>query len=62
MIRYRDLLFNPIEREDLPWLLYHRNRDELRRYFREYREMNIDMITEWFDRTQCGSIKQGTHC
>ena len=55
MIRYRDLLFKPIEREDLPWLLYHRNRDELRRYFREYREMNIDMITEWFDRTQCGN-------
>ena len=36
-------------REDLPILLEWRNRSDYRKYFREYRELNIDNQNEWFN-------------
>ena len=38
-----------IEAADLPQLLAWRNRPELRRYFREYRELNSTQQQAWFD-------------
>jgi RimJ/RimL family protein N-acetyltransferase len=40
-----------IERSDLPELMEWRNRPEYRRYFREYRELNSDQQSMWFERT-----------
>jgi RimJ/RimL family protein N-acetyltransferase len=37
-----------IERADLPQLLEWRNRPEYRRYFREYRELNLTQQENWF--------------
>lgn len=39
-----------IEREDLPHLLAWRNRPELRRYFREYRELNHEQQIDWYEK------------
>ncbi len=38
-----------IEKADLPTLLAWRNRPALRRYFREYRELNATQQQAWFD-------------
>jgi RimJ/RimL family protein N-acetyltransferase len=38
-----------IEEEDLPQLLIWRNMPELRRYFREYRELNQQQQLRWFN-------------
>lgn len=38
-----------VEREDLPQLLAWRNRPELRRYFREYRELGRDQQSAWYE-------------
>lgn len=38
-----------VEREDLPQLLAWRNRPELRRYFREYRELGRDQQNAWYE-------------
>lgn len=43
-----------IERDDLPLLREWRNRPEYRRYFREYRELNVDHQKEWFEKTVLG--------
>jgi RimJ/RimL family protein N-acetyltransferase len=40
-----------IEAQDLSQLLSWRNQPELRRYFREYRELNSSQQQEWFDKT-----------
>ena len=40
-----------IEESDLPQLMAWRNRPELRRYFREYRELNSVQQKQWFDRS-----------
>lgn len=37
--------------EDLPTLLEYRNRPEYRQFFREYRELNLEMQRRWFDTT-----------
>lgn len=39
-----------IEKYDLPQLLYWRNQPEYRRYFREYRELNMTNQEAWFER------------
>lgn len=39
-----------IEESDLAQLMAWRNRPELRRYFREYRELNSIQQKQWFDR------------
>lgn len=38
-----------IEESDLPTLMAWRNQPELRRYFREYRELNSSQQHQWFD-------------
>jgi hypothetical protein len=38
-----------IEREDLKQLLDWRNNSEFRKYFREYRELNMTMQEQWFN-------------
>lgn len=38
-----------IERDDLPQLLAWRNRPELRRFFREYRELGGDLQHAWYE-------------
>jgi len=38
-----------VEREDLAQLLAWRNRPELRRFFREYRELGRDQQNAWYD-------------
>jgi len=43
-----------IERDDLPQLLEWRNRPEYRQYFREYRELNSENQSMWFEKTVLG--------
>lgn len=40
-----------IEEEDLPQLLAWRNDPEMRRYFREYRELNMTQQRAWFEKS-----------
>jgi len=39
-----------IEHTDLPELLEWRNRPEYRRYFREYRELNMENQSTWYEK------------
>ncbi len=43
-----------VERSDLGQLLEWRNRPEFRRYFREFRELNIDQQALWFEKVVNG--------
>jgi len=38
-----------VEKEDLQQLLYWRNNPEFRKYFREYRELNMTQQIKWFE-------------
>jgi len=49
MINGRATALRAIEAGDLDQLLAWRNRPELRRYFREYRELNATQQRSWFD-------------
>ncbi len=49
MIQGRVTALRAIEENDLAQLLAWRNRPELRRYFREYRELNGTQQRAWFD-------------
>ncbi len=49
MLKGEHVGLRAIERADLPKLLEWRNRPELRRHFREYRELGIDQQTEWYE-------------
>jgi RimJ/RimL family protein N-acetyltransferase len=49
MIEGRHTGLRAIEEADLAQLLAWRNRPELRRYFREYRELNSTQQRQWFD-------------
>lgn len=40
-----------IEEDDLPQLLAWRNDPEMRRYFREYRELNMTQQKSWFEKS-----------
>jgi len=51
MIRLRSVGLRAIERADLPVLLGWRNRPELRRHFREYRELGGDQQEQWYRAT-----------
>ncbi len=52
MIRGRLVDLSAIERADLPRLLEWRNTPELRRYFREHRDLSMAHQERWFDRVQ----------
>lgn len=54
MIRGKQVALRSIDRKDLPILMKWRNRSEFRRYFREYRELNLDMQERWFQNTVLG--------
>ncbi len=43
-----------INREDLASLMEWRNRPEYRKYFREYRELNMDMQKKWYENKVLG--------
>ena len=49
MIKGQYTSLRAIEKEDLSQLLLWRNDPNLRRYFREYRELNFDQQTDWFE-------------
>ena len=49
MIEGRTTALRAIEEQDLAQLLAWRNRPELRRFFREYRELNAAQQRQWFD-------------
>lgn len=49
MIKGKFTYLRAIEKEDLSQLLVWRNMPELRRYFREYRELNYSQQIAWFD-------------
>ncbi|KZL94097.1 GNAT family N-acetyltransferase [Clostridium magnum] len=49
MILGEKIYLTSIEREDLHKLMHWRNREDFRKYFREYREINTDMQNKWFE-------------
>jgi RimJ/RimL family protein N-acetyltransferase len=49
MLTGRHTRLRAIEESDLPALLEWRNQPQLRRYFREYRELNATQQRAWFD-------------
>jgi RimJ/RimL family protein N-acetyltransferase len=49
MLSGGDVGLRAIEAEDLPQLLAWRNDPRLRRFFREYRELNLAQQRQWFD-------------
>ena len=48
MLKGQFTALRAIEKEDLPDLLAWRNEPELRKYFREYRELNFQQQMDWF--------------
>jgi len=49
MIKGQHTALRAIEREDLLHLLSWRNEPDLRKYFREYRELNYQQQMNWFE-------------
>lgn len=49
MLQGKTVGLRAIETHDLPQLLAWRNDPHLRRYFREYRELNLTQQRQWFD-------------
>ena len=49
MISGKYIGLRAIEKEDLPMMLHWRNSPQFRRYFREYRELNIMNQESWFE-------------
>lgn len=56
MILGRLIGLRAIDEGDLPQLLAWRNDPRLRRYFREYRELNSTQQRQWFDREVNGNV------
>ena len=48
MVKHKHIGIRAIEKEDLPTLHTWRNNDNLRRYFREYREMSMLQKESWY--------------
>lgn len=49
MLQGKLIILSAVERSDLRQLMDWRNNPSLRKYFREYRELNSDMQTNWFE-------------
>lgn len=49
MIKGEKVYLKAIDREELPYLMNWRNRPDFRKYFREYREINLDMQEKWYE-------------
>lgn len=54
MLKGKQVYLCALEREDLPLLMKWRNRAEFRKYFREYREINSDMQSNWYEKKVLG--------
>jgi hypothetical protein len=50
MIEYKNIAIRAIEKSDLPILQYWRNNEDLRRYFREYRDFSMAQKEDWYDK------------
>lgn len=55
MIRGSHVGLRAIEEDDLPQLARWRNDEAMRRYYREYRELNMDDQRRWYREVCCGS-------
>ena len=51
MIKGKKVVLDPVNTEDLEQFRNWRNDPDLRKYFREYREISDEMQTRWFDKT-----------
>lgn len=49
MLKGELISFRPIEKDDLEQLLLWRNNSNFRKYFREYRELNMEQQLNWFN-------------
>lgn len=49
MLKGKSVGLRAIEKSDLPLLLEWRNNPDLRKYFREYRELNVDNQLSWYE-------------
>ncbi len=49
MIKGNLISFRAVEKEDLPLLKAWRNNEDYRKYFREYRELNLENQEYWFN-------------
>lgn len=49
MISGDKIYIDAVTKEDLPQLMFWRNLPEYRRYFREYRELNLEMQEKWYN-------------
>lgn len=49
MYKGEKIYIDAVTREDLPQLMEWRNRPDYRKFFREYRELNIDMQQKWYE-------------
>ncbi|MEY8333926.1 GNAT family protein [Lachnospiraceae bacterium 47-T17] len=49
MLKGKTVVLCALERADLPYLMDWRNREEFRKHFREYREINSDMQSRWYE-------------
>ena len=50
MIKGKKITLSPVEREDIEQLRNWRNQPELRKYFREHRDISKTMQSAWFDK------------
>ena len=49
MLKGEKIYLAAVERNDLHDLMLWRNREDFRKYFREYREINEDMQIKWYE-------------
>ena len=50
MVEYKNIAIRAIEKSDLPILQDWRNNEDLRRYFREYREFSMLQKEDWYEK------------
>lgn len=56
MIKGERVYLEAIERKDLPKLMEWRNREDFRKYFREYRDINTELQNRWFETSVLNDI------
>ena len=49
MLKGKKVYLSPVEKSSLEQMRNWRNEPELRKYFREYREINTDMQLKWYE-------------
>ena len=58
MVNGKKVYLSSVERENLEQLRQWRNQPELRKYFREYREITKDMQNKWYENRVLNSKEQ----